>query len=83
MPAVVTKEVTVDYGSKYVKADMAKAVIGGFKKRAWANLKIHGLDGTLVRIKSRTCSHAFYLSFLSIFNHISPCVYTNTMIHMT
>lgn len=32
MPAVVTKRVSMDCGPKYVKADMAKAMIGGLKK---------------------------------------------------
>lgn len=49
----VTKQVSMDCGPN-VKADMAKAMIGGLKKKAWVNLKIHGLDGTLVGNKS-TC----------------------------
>ena len=40
VPVIVTKGMLIDCGPNYVKADMAKAMIGRLKK-AWENLKIH------------------------------------------
>lgn len=47
MLSSVTKKVIMGCGPKYEKADMTKAMIGGYKK-SWANLKINGLDGTQI-----------------------------------